>query len=172
MSRSNPSRSTPQLVSTPVDTSVAGEEDPGASLEMFRREALKARAESAPASAAHKDQESNPYLTINCSNNGRCFTIQVQWQKPQAREFTDLLGLVIAEHAEISDVAWTHHMQTGQDPVQLEISATADGKAAVQVKPTASQDHQGPAASKRKVLHEPFIAANDHRPYGRQHASR
>lgn len=163
MSRSNP------IVPARIDSSVLGEEDPGASLEIFRREALKNRAKNNQPSQAKASQESNPYLTINCSNNGRCFTIQVQWQPSQAREFTDLLGLVIAEHAVISDVAWAHHVQTGQDPVQLEMGATADGKATVQVKAsTAEAGHAGAKAPRRKVLHEPFIAANDHVPYGKQ----
>ena len=159
-------------VPAPVDTSVLGEEDPGASLEIFRREALKNQAKNDPSSQPNPAQENNPYLTINCANNGRCFTIQVQWQQAQQRAFTDLLGLVIAEHAAISDVAWAYHMQTGQDPVQLEMSATADGKAAVQVKGSAGAEAAGAPAPKRKVLHEPFIAANDHVPYGMQRSFR
>lgn len=163
MSRSSP------IVPVHIDTSVIGEEDPGASLEMFRSESLKNLAKKTPPTLARQGQENNPYLTINCSNNGRCFTIQVHWQPTQQREFTDLLGLVIAEHAVISDVAWAHHMQTGQDPVQLEMGATADGKAAVQVKAsTAEVGHAGAKAPRRKVLHEPFIAANDHVPYSKQ----
>lgn len=163
MSRSN------AIVPAHIDTSVVGEEDPGASLEIFRREALKNRAKNnQPPSQFQSGQQHNPYLTINCSNNGRCFTIQVQWQQGQQREFTDLLGLVIAEHAVISDVAWVHHMQTGQDPVQLEMSATADGKAAVQVKGSSEAGAGNSKVPKRKVLHEPFIAANDHVPYGMQ----
>ncbi len=162
MSRSNP------IVTAHVDTSVLGEEDPGASLEIFRREALKNRAKknlpAQPQAKAKTGQESNAYLTINCSNNGRCFTIQVQWQPSQKREFTDLLGLVIAEHAVISDVAWAHHMQTGEDPVQLEMGSTADGRAAVQIK-TLGQP--GTPLPRRKVLHEPFVAANDHLPMAR-----
>ncbi|EJE50647.1 hypothetical protein PMI14_04688 [Acidovorax sp. CF316] len=155
------------VVPAHIDTSVIGEEDPGASLEIFSNEALKNRARDIPPSPSAKTQQNNPYLTINCSNNGQCFTIQVQWQQPQEREFTDLLGLVIAEHAVISDVAWVHHRKTGQDPVQLEMSATADGRAAVQVKPAATSEQQaGVAAPRRKVLHEPFLAANDHAPYG------
>lgn len=160
MSRSNP------IVPAHVDTSVIGEEDPGASLEIFRSEALKNRARNnQPAQPPTKaGQEANAYLTINCSNNGRCFTIQVQWQPSQKREFTDLLGLVIAEHAAISDVAWAHHMRTGEDPVQLEMGATANGRAAVQIK-TLGQP--GAPLPRRKVLHEPFIAANDHLPMAR-----
>lgn len=162
MSRSNP------IVPAHVDTSVLGEEDPGASLEIFRHEALKNRAKknlpAQPQAKAKTGQEGNAYLTINCSNNGRCFTIQVQWQPSQQREFTDLLGLVIAEHAVISDVAWTHHMQTGEDPVQLEMGATADGRAAVQVKTLGLP---GAPLPRRKVLHEPFVAANDHLPMAR-----
>lgn len=161
MSRSNP------IVPAHIDTSVLGEEDPGASLEILRSEALRKRSKNNPPALPKLGQENNPYLTINCSNNGRCFTIQVQWQPAQQREFTDLLGLVIAEHAVISDVAWVHHLKTGQDPVQLEMGATADGRAAVQVKPAAaSQQQAGAAAPRRKVLHEPFVAANDHVPYG------
>ena len=162
MSRSNP------IVPAHVDTSVIGEEDPGASLEIFRHEALKNRAKknlpAQPQAKAKTGQEGNAYLTINCCNNGRCFTIQVQWQPSQQREFTDLLGLVIAEHAVISDVAWTHHMQTGEDPVQLEMGATADGRAAVQVKTLGLP---GAPLPRRKVLHEPFVAANDHLPMAR-----
>lgn len=164
MSRSDP------IVPTPVDTSVIGEEDPGASLEVLRSEALKNRAKN---QRPTQPPPANPYLTINCSNNGRCFTIQVQWQPSQAREFTDLLGLVIAEHAVISDVAWAHHMQTGQDPVLLEIGATADGKAAVQVKGVVEKGDGGASqAPRRRVLHEPFIAANDHVPYGMKRSYR
>lgn len=155
MSRLNPVH---PILPAPIDTSVLGEEDPGASLEIFRNEALKAKVRS----------DSNPYLTVNCSNNGKCFTIQVQWQKSGSREFSDLLGLVIAEHAVISDVAWTHHVQTGQDPVQLEMSATADGRAAVRVKNQDVPGQTGAPVARRKVLHEPFIAANDHVPYGMQ----
>lgn len=155
-------------VSSLLDASVVGEEDPGASLEILRNAALQHNQSKrkAPADSPRPSQETNPYLTINCSNNGRCFKMQVQWQQPQAREFTDLLGLVIAEHAVISDVAWAHHKQTGQDPVQLEISATASGKAAVQVKAAAVHGGSPATAPKRKVLHEPFLAANDHVPYG------
>ncbi|MES2610853.1 MAG: hypothetical protein V4679_11470 [Pseudomonadota bacterium] len=159
MSRSNP------IVPAHVDTSVIGEEDPGASLEIFRREALKNRAKTTqhaqPDAQAKTGRENNAYLTINCSNNGRCFTIQVQWQTSQKREFTDLLGLVIAEHAVISDVAWAHYVKTGEDPVQLEMGATADGRAAVQVR---TLGHPGTPQPRRKVLHEPFVAANDHPP--------
>lgn len=155
MSRLNPVRPIPLAH---IDTSVLGEEDPGASLEMFRNEALKARVRS----------DSNPYLTVNCSNNGKCFTIQVQWQESGSREFSDLLGLVIAEHAVISDVAWAHHVQTGQDPVQLEMSAASDGRAAVRVKNQDVPGQPGAPVARRKVLHEPFIAANDHVPYGMQ----
>ena len=157
MSRPHP------VVPARIDTSVLGEEDPGASLELFRSQALKNRARNIqPAPQPDRGQQGNPYLTINCSNNGHCFTIQVQWQHPQEREFTDLLGLVIAEHAVISDVAWAHHRKTGQDPVQLEMGSTADGRAAVQVKPAMEQ--VGTVTPRRKVLHEPFVAANDHAP--------
>jgi hypothetical protein len=145
---------------------VLGEEDPGASLELLRNQALKSRAQAA------KAHEANPYLTINCSNNGQCFTIQVQWQEGSARAFTDLLGLVIAEHAEISEVAWLHHRKTGQDPVQLEMGRAADGRAAVQVKAPAVLQAGSAAPPRRKVLHEPFVAANDHVPYGLQQRQR
>jgi hypothetical protein len=161
-----------RLIPAHIDTSVIGEEDPGASLEMFRAQALQSRAQSDSKARAVPGAESpdahNPYLTINCSNNGKCFTIQVQWQAHAEREFTDLLGLVIAEHAVISDVAWAHHVQTGQDPVQLEMGATAGGQAAVQVKNAPQPGQAGAPAPRRKVLHEPFIAANDHVPYGTQ----
>lgn len=158
------------IVAAHIDTSVLGEEDPGASLDIFRNQALKSRARNIQPSLRPDpgQQQSNPYLTINCSNNGQCFTIQVQWQHPQEREFTDLLGLVIAEHAVISDVAWAHHRKTGQDPVQLEMGATADGRAAVQVKAPAVSQAGSAAPPRRKVLHEPFVAANDHVPYGLQ----
>jgi|GEM_PF-6109717 len=108
-----------------IRESIAGEEDPGASLDVVRRlvaqERRKARA------GGHLP----PQIHMDCSEGDQTIAIDVGWQHPRARPaeptVADLLGLVVAHHDAIADTAWSCFNTTGQRHVALAVDEDEDG---------------------------------------------
>lgn len=108
------------LNSTDIVESVAGEEDPGASLDMLKG-ALQA--------AAERGGESEPSARIHfsCSDGKENLAVEVIWPRHYSRDVAQLLGMVMAHHGAIADRAWSLFDATGRSAIELEVDESEDG---------------------------------------------
>ena len=108
-----------------IRESIAGEEDPGASLDVVR--SLIARGQRATPAAGHPP----PQIHMDCAEGDQTIAIDVAWQRQRARlaepTAADLLGLVVAHHGAIANTAWSRFNRTGQRHVALEVDEDEDG---------------------------------------------
>ncbi|MFY3386096.1 hypothetical protein [Paracidovorax sp. MALMAid1276] len=122
---------TPPLSSTPhILSSIAGEEDPGASLDVVRN-LITLDAPARPRQHLRRSHKSRhaPQIHMDCAEGAEVIGVDVGWQRYPAPRHSaaDLLGLVVAHHAQIANTAWTHFNTTGQRQVALEVDEGDDG---------------------------------------------
>ena len=122
--------SKPTLSDAHILDSVAGEEDPGASLDVVRNMVIRARREARSRAA----MQPPPEIHIDCAQDGEVITVDVGWPCSPAEGISqpapstaDLLGLVVAHHSAIANTAWARFHTTGQRRVALEVDEDADG---------------------------------------------
>jgi hypothetical protein len=97
-----------------IKESIAGEEDPGAALDVVR--ALVGRNPERVTSS----EGANAKINFSCSD--------VVWPRHHAKEdVAKLLGLVMAHHGAIADTAWSLFAATGKSPMELEVDEGQDG---------------------------------------------
>lgn len=115
----------PNLSQAHIRESIAGEEDPGASLDMVR--SLIARDQRRTAAAGNPP----PQIHMDCAEGDKTIAIDVGWQHrhahPEEPTAAALLGLVVAHHGEIANTAWSCFNHTGQRHVALEVDEDKDG---------------------------------------------
>ena len=111
----------PNLSEAHIIDSIAGEEDPGASLDVVRD--LIARHKPGRASPAL------PQIHMDCAEDNEVIQVDVGWSRHDAHGHStaDLLGLVVAHHGAIANTAWSCFNSTGQRRVALEVDENADG---------------------------------------------
>lgn len=102
-----------------VRESIAGEEDPGASLDVVRNLLQKQR-------LAHL-QASTPTIHLDLTLGQHAIAADVAWRAHTAKTTAELLGLVVAHHGEIADQAWALFNRTGQRALELEVDEDRDG---------------------------------------------
>lgn len=112
----------PHDLLSPVDMleSVAGEEDPGASLDLVRgaaRHRAKRAATSEPQARIH----------FSCSDGEKNLAVEVVWPRHPSKDVAHLLGMVMAHHGAIADRAWSLFDATGKHAMELEVDEGADG---------------------------------------------
>lgn len=105
--------------------SVAGEEDPGAALDVVRSLIKKEqhKASQHPGQRIHMDYIEGPDV----------IGVDVGWPRRGAGtgashgSAADLLGLLVAHHGEIADTARSLFQRTGRRRIALEVGEDADG---------------------------------------------
>lgn len=117
--------SKPNLSNAHILESIAGEEDPGASLDvvrsMLKREQRKA--------SQHTDQR----IHMDYTEGTDVIGVDVGWPRRGAGtgarqgSAADLLGLLVAHHCEIADTARSLFHRTGRRRIALEVCEDADG---------------------------------------------
>ena len=105
-----------------VRDSVAGEEDPGAALDVVR---------AAVQRQAHRQRDAAPApdvkIQLSCSDGRDQLHVGVTWPHHRVHDAAHLLGMVMAHHGAIADEAWSHFGRTGRTCIELEVDETADG---------------------------------------------
>lgn len=108
--------------------SIAGEEDPGASLDVVRNLIMlepPQRARPFPPA---------PQIHMDCAEGAEVIRVDVEWNRRARRHsVAELLGLVVAHHGAIANAAWSWFNTTGQRRVALEVDENADGVLRVQL---------------------------------------
>lgn len=109
-----------------IRESIAGEEDPGASLDLVRsmfRKGQRKAAQQAGVRSIHMDYTQGTDV----------IGVDVGWPPPTAgsggreKSTAELLGLVVAYHGQIANTAWSCFHHTGRRQVALEVGEDADG---------------------------------------------
>lgn len=113
----------PTLSEAHIIDSIAGEEDPGASLDVVR-DLIAARTPRCTPTLP-----SAPQIHMDCAEDDETIRVDVGWRRRSARGHSaaDLLGLVVAHHGAIANTAWSCFNSTGQRRVALEVDENADG---------------------------------------------
>ena len=107
--------SQPNLSEAHIRQSIAGEEDPGASLDVVR--ALLCQEQRAARQKIH----------IAFTEGNQAIAANVGWPRACQKSVADLLLLVVAHHAEIANTAWSLFNSTGQRALELEVDEDRDG---------------------------------------------
>ena len=124
---------TPTLSATHLRGSIAGEEDPGAALDVVRSLLAQQRPRRPGATPLNRTA---PQIHIHCAEGGEHIDVAVSWHPAALRRGTprpvdpspaDLLGLVLAHHGTIANTAWSRFCTTGQRQVALEVDEDDDG---------------------------------------------
>lgn len=108
-----------------IRDSIAGEEDPGASLDIVRS-MLKKEQQNA---ARHTGQS----IHMDCTDGSDMIGVDVGWPRHGANAggnkgtTAELLGLLVAHHGEIADAAWSLFSCTGQRSIAVEVGEDDDG---------------------------------------------
>lgn len=134
---------TQNLSQAHIRESIAGEEDPGASLDVVRA-MLRNEQQNTERRAGQK-------IHMDYTDGTDMIGVDVGWQQLDAQHDTqdsapsrqpqphgqrshvpprtaaDLLGLVVAYHGTIANTAWSVFSRTGQRSVALEVDEDADG---------------------------------------------
>ena len=115
--------SKPTLSEAHILDSIAGEEDPGASLDVVRN-LITLEPPRRP-----RKPLASPQIHMDCAEGAQVIGVDVGWHEYPAPQHTaaDLLGLVVAHHGTIAGAAWSHFNSTGQRHVALEVDEDADG---------------------------------------------
>lgn len=106
------------LTEAHIRESIAGEEDPGASLDVVR--AMLQRSQS-PA------RQPTPTIHIDLTEGNQVIAAEVGWPPAGTKTTADLLGLVVAHHGQIANTAWSWFNRTGQRRMELEVDEDIDG---------------------------------------------
>lgn len=109
-----------RLPQSDVCESIAGEEDPGAALDVVRN--------IVEAASGGDDALARPTIYLECRAGADHIGVDVGWQPCGSGSTATLLGLVVAHHGEIADAAWSTFSRTGARSIGLEIDESADGK--------------------------------------------
>lgn len=120
--------SKPNLLSEAhIRESIAGEEDPGAALDVVRAMLKKGQQD-----AAHVMGESvHIHVDYTCGTD--MIGVDVGWPRQGAghgardKSTAELLGLLVAHHGEIANTAWSLFSRTGQRSIALEVDEDDDG---------------------------------------------
>jgi len=117
--------SKPNLSDTQILGSIAGEEDPGAALDvvrsMLKNERQKAR------------QRAGQRIHMDYTEGVDVIGVDVGWPRRDAGtragqgNAAELLGLLVAHHGEIADTARSLFRRTGQRHIALEVGEDEDG---------------------------------------------
>ncbi len=114
------------LPPAPVKGSVAGEEDPGASLDVVRAIMAHGLRHSAHAAARPEAKHQTP-IHMDCAMGGEVIGVDVEWQSSTGHSAAELLGLIVAHHGTIAKAAWSRFGRTGQRHVAVEVDEDSDG---------------------------------------------
>lgn len=98
-----------------ISQSIAGEEDPGASLDVVR--ALLQQEQRTVRQKIHMD----------FIEGSQAIAANVGWPRAREKSAADLLELVVAHHGEIANTAWSLFNSTGQRALELEVDEDRDG---------------------------------------------
>lgn len=124
----------PLLSDAHMLSSIAGEEDPGASLDMVRN--LIAQEKHRGRNPAARTSQQSPQIHIDCAEGGKHIAVDVSWHpgstngtgtQPSLHTPANLLGLVVAHHGAIANTAWSCFNSTGQRHIALEVDEDQDG---------------------------------------------
>lgn len=112
--------------------SIAGEEDPGASLDVVRDlvAARKGRATASGKVRSVPARQPTPQIHMDCEEADEIIHVDVGWPAGSAHarhSAADLLGLVVAHHSAIANTAWSRFNSTGQRRVAVEVDENEDG---------------------------------------------
>lgn len=102
-----------------IQESIAGEEDPGAAMEVMRA-LLNQRPEDS-------GQQEGAKINMSCSEGNERITVDVVWPHHYSKDVAQLLGMVMANHGAIADKAWSLFDATGRSSLELEVDEGADG---------------------------------------------
>lgn len=100
--------------------SIAGEEDPGASLDMMKA-AMEKRAKQL------RDPGESARIHFSCSDGKENIAVDVIWPRHYSTDVAKLLGMVMANHGAIADRAWSLFDATGNSSLELEVDEGEDG---------------------------------------------
>ena len=104
-----------------IRESIAGEEDPGASLDIVRS-LLKGAAARAPHTASPQ------IIHMDCTEGSDVIQVDVRWpDRSDNKGAAELLGLVVGYHHRIASTAWSLCASTGKHAIELEIDEDEDG---------------------------------------------
>lgn len=112
------------ISSQQLRSSIAGEEDPGAALDVVRSIVARNGGTLGPDANAGA---APVRLDLSCSDGARSIRVGVTWPHHGSSEIAELLGLVVAHHGEIADTAWSVSGATGRNCVELEVDEDTDG---------------------------------------------
>lgn len=113
--------------------SIAGEEDPGAALDVVRSLLAQQRPGKPGATPLNRTA---PQIHIDCAEGGEHIDVAISWHPAALHRSTprlvdpspaDLLGLVLAHHGTIANTAWSRFRTTGQRQLALEVDEDEDG---------------------------------------------
>ena len=116
---------TPHLTQAHIRESIAGEEDPGASLDVVRTMLKKEQHKAA--------QRTGQSIHMDYTEGTDVIGVDVGWPRRGAgtgsaqRSAAELLGLLVAHHGEIADTARTLFHRTGHRRIALEVGEDEDG---------------------------------------------
>lgn len=108
-----------------IRESIAGEEDPGASLDVVRSMIRKGRQQAA--------QRVGQRIHMDYTEGQDVIGVDVGWPRRGAGtgappgSAADLLGLLVAHHGEIADTARSLFHRTGRRRIALEVGEDEDG---------------------------------------------
>lgn len=115
----------PNLSAAHILDSVAGEEDPGASLDVVRSLLKKEQRKAT--------QRTGQSIHMDYTEGAQVIGVDVGWPRRGAGtgihqgSAAELLGLLVAHHGEIADTARALFHRTGRRRIALEVSEDADG---------------------------------------------
>ena len=115
--------SQPNLSEAHILDSVAGEEDPGASLDVVRSMLRKRR--------QHATRHPGQHIHMDYTEGTDVIRVDVGWPRrgtsAKQGSAADLLGLLVAHHCEIADTARSLFHRTGLRRIALEVGENKDG---------------------------------------------
>lgn len=116
----------PNLSQAHILESIAGEEDPGASLDVVRS-LLKKEQQKAT------ERTGGQSIHMDYTQGTDVIGVDVGWPRRTAsagvreKSAAELLGLLVAHHGEIASTAWSLFSRTGQRSIALEVDEDEDG---------------------------------------------
>jgi len=103
-------------------SSVLGEEDPGSGWEVLRE------VRSVSAHGELGGVEPNTRVHMVYKTGGQCLHLEIGATEGSSYpSFTALLGMVLAHHNAIANVAWSEFATSGQHQIEMSISEELDG---------------------------------------------
>lgn len=117
----------PNLSQADIRESIAGEEDPGAALDVVRAMLKKGQRDAA------QQQSESIHIHMDCTCGADVIGVDVGWLRQGAghrardKSTAELLGVLVAHHGEIANTAWSLFSRTGQRCIALEVDEQEDG---------------------------------------------